>query len=125
MSRILVIDDNPDIRTVLRRALERSGFDVMEATNGSNGILRIRSQPFDLVIMDIVMPEKGGIETVIELRNEFPDLKIILISGQVTMDSAVLQNLTGQFGVDYVFSKPFEIPEVMGAVRCLLAPSPA
>ena len=81
MALILIIDDDDQIRRVLRKTLERDGYDVADAPNGKEGIRLYRENPADLVITDIIMPEKEGIETIRELRRDFPEVKIIAISG--------------------------------------------
>ena len=79
--RILVIDDEPSALDVLRRILEGEGYEVQVAANGLDGVALFRQQPCDLVITDMVMPVKDGLQTILELREEAPDLPIIAISG--------------------------------------------
>lgn len=81
MTRILVIDDEPQVRAMLRQMLEREGYEVVEAEEGEEGMRRYREQPVDLVITDILMPQKEGIETIRALRRTNPGVKIIAISG--------------------------------------------
>ena len=83
MKRILVIDDDRDVRMCILNILEEAGYSMFEADNGNTGIAIVRNNPLDLVIVDLFMPVKEGIETVIELRKEFPDLKILAISGGI------------------------------------------
>jgi CheY-like chemotaxis protein len=79
--RILVVDDEDQMRTMIRQMLEKSGYEVTEARNGREAICRYRERPSDVVITDLIMPEKEGIETIMEFRHEHPDVKIIAISG--------------------------------------------
>ena len=81
MARILIIDDEPNLRSTLRRTLHQAGHQVSEAGNGAEGIDSYERDPPDLVITDIFMPEKEGIETIIALHRADPDLPIIAISG--------------------------------------------
>jgi len=81
MSRILVTDDEDQIRAMLRHALESSGHEVLEANNGEEGVRIYQKQPADLVITDILMPEKEGLESIRELRRLNPAVRIIAISG--------------------------------------------
>jgi DNA-binding response OmpR family regulator len=81
MSRILVIDDDEQIRGMLRQVLGCEGYEVVEASNGKDGMALFRAAPADLVISDILMPEQEGLQTIRELRREFPTVKIITISG--------------------------------------------
>lgn len=81
--RILVIDDDTAVRTYLRQFLIGAGYTVLEAENGKLGCRLARENQFDLVVTDVIMPEKDGIETIRQLRSESKDLKIIAISGAV------------------------------------------
>ena len=77
MQRILIIEDDVDIRAMLKKLLERENYQVVIASNGLEGIDAYEAEPCDLVLTDIVMPEKEGIETITELRKKYPDVKII------------------------------------------------
>lgn len=81
MAKILVIDDDVEIRRVIRRELEHHGHEVTEADDGASGVRVYHDCPSDLVITDIIMPEKDGLELMIELRRQYPELKFIAISG--------------------------------------------
>jgi CheY-like chemotaxis protein len=81
MLRILIIDDEDQFRSMLRRVLERASYEVVEAQDGNEGIQRCREAPMDLIITDILMPGKEGLETIMDLRREFSQVKIIAISG--------------------------------------------
>ncbi len=73
--RILVIDDEAPVRDMMRQTLERAGYEVIEAGDGRQGMARLRQQPADLVITDILMPEQEGIKTIRMLRKEFPEVE--------------------------------------------------
>ncbi len=79
--KILIIDDDYRIRSLFRMWLEREGLDVFEAENGLEGVAIQRTNPMDLIICDLIMPVQEGIETITQLKNEFPDIGIIAISG--------------------------------------------
>jgi CheY-like chemotaxis protein len=81
MESVLIIDDEPQIRSMIRLILERDGYSVMEAGDGVEGIRRFRENPADLIITDLIMPNKDGIGMIIELKKEYPDLKVIAMSG--------------------------------------------
>ena len=81
MATIMVMDDEAPIRTLIRTALESVGHEVMEAANGHDGLALYRQRPADLVIADILMPELDELDTIIELMQEFLDVKVIAISG--------------------------------------------
>ncbi len=121
MARILVIDDEAQIRTVLRKSLEYDGYQVLDAPNGKAGMALIREEPFDLVVTDIVMPEKEGIETIGELRQYFPETKIIAISGGArNLKANVVLHTAKILGVHCTLFKPFEIEEFLNAVKHVL-----
>ncbi len=120
MKRILIIDDNEQIRSLLREILELANFVVADAPNGEIGARLFRQQPADLVITDIFMPEKEGLETIRELRREFPDVKIIAISGGGSRGELAYLPAAKKLGAHRTFIKPFELDEMLTAVRELL-----
>ncbi len=121
MPRILVIDDEPQVRTVLLKSLERDGYQVMDAPNGKVGMELFQEEPFDLVITDIVMPEKEGIETIGELRHYFPETKIIAISGGgQSLNADYVLRTAEALGVHCTLFKPFAIEKFLNAVKHVL-----
>ena len=105
--KILLIEDVRTERTIIKRWLEQAGYDVIEASNGSEGLALYQDNLPDLVITDIVMPEKEGIEMMIELRKDFPDIKIIAISGAGKNPGEFLE-LAKHLGAMQTFIKPIE-----------------
>lgn len=120
MARVLVVDDEHLLRTMLRSALERAGYEVEEAPEGKTALERFRLSPADVVITDIVMPEKDGIETIIEMRREFPDVKIIAISGGGRLSPDGYLTAAEKLGAQRVFSKPVRIAPLLQAVSELI-----
>jgi len=120
-NRVLVIDDNEDVRTLIQLALEAEGFNVSVAANGHDGMSLLRGQIADVVVTDILMPEKDGIETIAELRKDFPDVKIIAISGALSANGFDYLRVPIQLGVARILRKPFDIQELVGAIRELVA----
>ncbi|MBW1811270.1 MAG: response regulator [Deltaproteobacteria bacterium] len=120
MPQIIVIDDDEQVRLWLKLALERAGHEVLDARDGQQGIKLLRNNPADLVITDIVMPEKEGIETIIELRNQFPDLKIIAISGGGRNLPENYLDMAAKLGADRTFTKPIQREELLDAIKDLL-----
>jgi len=120
MKRILIIDDDTLFRQMLRQTLEREGYEVVEASDGDEGIKLYRQVPADLIIMDIIMPGREGISTIIEIRNDFPDTKIIAISGGGSIDPRIYLEVAERYGTSRTFSKPFEPKELLDAIRELL-----
>lgn len=120
MARILVIDDEDQIRTMLRHALEREGYLVMDAPNGKVAMRLQRENPNDLVITDMVMPEQEGIETIIELHREFPATKIIAISGGGNIGPESYLIMAKKLGAHHTLCKPFSHDELLSTVRGIL-----
>ena len=117
MARILVIDDEELVRFTLKQALEKAGHEVVEATNGNDGIEIYQQSPVDLIITDIIMPQKEGIETIVELRRDDPDVKIIAISGGGRTGTTNYLELAQTFGARHVLRKPFGRQELLDAVQ--------
>ena len=118
MTRIVVIDDEEDIRSVLKIILERAGFEVEIAANADDGLNLLRDKKTDIVITDIIMPGQDGVDTVYDIRMEFPNVKIIVISGGGNIapsdyqpgaikTSAYLASASAA-GADLTLTKPFE-----------------
>ena len=120
MARILIIEDAADFRVSCREMLEGEGYEVIEAANGVEGLGLLENETVDLIITDIVMPEKGGIETIIDIRKNQPDVKIIAISGVVPTDSEVLLRLAQQYKVSRVIGKPIQFKELFETIDGLL-----
>ncbi len=81
MARILIIDDDLQIREMMEQMLQKEGYETIGASDGQIAMKLCRENPADVVITDIIMPEKEGIETIVELKREFPGIKIIAMSG--------------------------------------------
>ncbi|MBW1670703.1 MAG: response regulator [Deltaproteobacteria bacterium] len=120
MATILVVEDDNQIRNMLRIALERKGYDVIEAENGVKAMSLQRKTPADLVITDIIMPEKDGIDTMKELKAEFPKVKIIAMSGGKRGGPENYLRLAEMFNADKTIAKPFHLEEVLTDVKELL-----
>jgi DNA-binding response OmpR family regulator len=124
MARILVVDDDELVRQTLTTALTRAGFEVVEARDGDDGLLRFAGAGIDLVILDIIMPNKEGIETLIALRKADPGVKVIAISGGGRTRNFDLLDLARRFGASLVLAKPIRPSHLVEKVREILeAPS--
>lgn len=121
MARILIIDDEDMVCATLRHMLEPAGHTVATAANGRIGLETFRQESFDLVITDIIMPEREGIETIMELRRQRTDLGIIAISGGGRTGTTDLLRIAGALGASATLSKPFRIDELLEAVNRVLA----
>lgn len=119
MARILLLDDDRDLRDVVRMILEEAGHEVQDAPDGQSGVQMYRQDPSDIVITDIRMPEKTGNETILELRAEFPNVKIIAMSGGGSVGTDIYMRVAKKLGADEAISKPFAPDELLGAIRAL------
>lgn len=120
MARILLIDDDDSVRTALRLLLAHSGHTVIEARNGKEGLASYERSQVDLVITDILMPEKEGLEVLMALRNRQPPVKIIAISGGGRQNPAGYLHTAKMMGAARVLEKPFSNAVLMAAVNDLL-----
>ncbi len=116
---ILVVEDDPEVRHLIRRTLEDAGYDVCEAANGKEADKAVKAAPFDLVITDILMPEQDGLETIIHLRRTTPGTKIIAISG--TQNELFLRDARG-LGASAILAKPFQPAALLDIVKRQLQP---
>ena len=120
MARILVIDDQESIRRVVRRALERDGHEVFDASDGELGMEILESQSFDVVITDIFMPGQDGIVTLRQIRKRFPAVKVIVISGGDSSGLLDLRQDAELLGAVKSLQKPFNAGEIMDVVRSVV-----
>lgn len=118
--KILVIDDDEQMRVLLRQVMEWAGHEVVEAADGREGTRLQRQHRADLVITDLIMPEQEGLETITALRRDYPGLKIIAISGGGRIGPEAYLPAARELGADRVFSKPFDVQELAETVRELL-----
>ena len=112
MARVLIVDDEQNMRNALRAALEGAGHEVVDAFEGEEGLSRYREKPADLVILDLVMPGKDGLETLGELIKESPEPRIIAISG-----TPLYLPMATDLGATRTFAKPFSMKELLKAVE--------
>lgn len=119
-SRILIIEDDVQIREMLRQTMEREGYEVVDAPNGKVAMKIQREKPAALIITDLIMPEKEGIETIRELRQDFQDIKIIAISGGGRIGPEEYLQMAKMLGAQRTFAKPIERKVLLDAVRELL-----
>ncbi len=130
MPSVLVIDDEPDVRDSIRQVLTRVGFQVVTADNGEAGVQAFYSEPPDVVIVDIIMPRKNGIEVIKKIREAYPGARIVAITGGgnfgpfgykpgTLVTEAYLASAT-ESGADAVMMKPFHRTELITLVRSLV-----
>ena len=114
---ILLVEDDTQLRLALRHILGRDGYDVIEAEDGDIALKKIEEQSFDLILMDVIMPNKEGLETILELRKTRPDLKIIAMSGGGRLHAFDPLKLARDCGANFVIAKPFEPSEIRDLVK--------
>jgi DNA-binding NtrC family response regulator len=117
MARILIIDDESQIRSMLRLMLERVGYEVDEAPDGLEGIRQYREDPADLIITDLIMPNKDGIGMIIDLKKEFPKVKIIAMSGGGVNRPEGYLDGAKKLGATRTLTKPIDRDEMLKAVK--------
>jgi DNA-binding NtrC family response regulator len=116
-TRVLVIDDDNDVRDILQAVLESAGFAVAMAADGHEGLQLQRGNPAVVVVTDLFMPGKEGMETIVELLSEFPQTKIIAVSGVGPAASADYGRLAVDLGAVTFLRKPLRAEELIDTVR--------
>jgi CheY-like chemotaxis protein len=124
MASILLIEDDEPLRQILALALVNAGHTVAEAADGNQGIERFHKAPPDLVITDIVMPGREGIEMIMTLRREAPRLPIIAISGAANY-ARIYLGMAAKLGAQRILPKPFSAADLLRAINEVLAAPPA
>ena len=114
---ILVVDDDRQIQYVLRRILEEHGYDVRVADDGNGALAAIKRRPADIVLLDILMPDKDGLETVLQLHHEFPKVTVVAMSG-ATFD---FLSTAEKFGAHYTISKPIHPDKLIALIEEIAA----
>jgi CheY-like chemotaxis protein len=120
MATILVVDDDPQVCDLLQQILENEGHAVYSALNGVEGISLYRRHRPALVLLDILMPEKEGLETIRDLRKEFPNVMIIAMSAASESAKINLLELASRLGAQYRLNKPFQLKDVIDLVNTAL-----
>jgi len=120
MKRILVVDDDDLFRGMLVKLLTKAGYDVTSAENGRIAEKIQQENPVDLIITDIIMPDKEGLETIIGIRKSYPNTMIIAMSGGGRVGPVPYLETAKSLGAQMAFSKPFKTSEILEAVRELL-----
>jgi YesN/AraC family two-component response regulator len=122
MKKILVIDDEPLIRTFLRATLEHAGYEVKEASDGNEGLHLLHTYSPDLIITDMIMPDKDGIELIMEIRKSESAIKLIAISGGGYIPAEKYLTLAKALNIDTCLQKPFDSQQIISAVKKCLNP---
>jgi DNA-binding response OmpR family regulator len=118
--KILIIDDDELIRLTIKNALKKLGCEVAEAENGNVGVLTFKKEKPDLVITDILMPDKEGLETISDIRALDPNAKIIAMSGGGSSKNMAFLQLAKKMGAGLIMSKPIKPDDLLNAIKSLL-----
>lgn len=120
MTKILIIDDDTQFREMLHEMVKREGYIVFSALDGAEGLKSYYKEKPDLVITDIIMPEKEGLETILELKKDNKNLKIIAISGGGRSQPGDYLRTAKHFGADKSLAKPFSKDEILNSITEVL-----
>jgi CheY-like chemotaxis protein len=120
MPGVLIVEDDKELREMLKLSLLRRNFTVFEAENGKAAITHFKPLITDLVVTDLIMPEEDGLKVVIKLRELKPSIKIIAISGGGKVGPGSYLNLAKALGADAIYSKPFSINDLIAKIEELL-----
>lgn len=126
MPSVLVVDDQEWIRKLVREVLEQAGYVVEEARGGNEGLERYRTRQADVVIMDILMPDQDGIESIVTLRREFPESRVIAMTGGGDMIGILnFLDVAKMLGANRTLQKPFTVNALLEAVAAEVGAPPA
>jgi CheY-like chemotaxis protein len=120
MPGVLIVEDDKELREMLKMSLLRRSFTVFEAENGKDAITHFKPGITDLVVTDLIMPEEDGLKVVIKLRELKPSIKIIAISGGGKVGPGSYLNLAKALGADAIYSKPFSVNDLTSKIEQLL-----
>ena len=117
MAKVLVVDDDEAMRLALTRTLQAAGYETAPAVDGADALEQFRAAPADMVIVDLYMPGQEGLETLSQLRRDYPDVPVIVMSGNRNRE--VMLRAAERLGAAYTISKPFEPEELIGLLQSL------
>ncbi|MEI6127142.1 MAG: response regulator [Pseudomonadota bacterium] len=120
MATILVLDDDDMILETLSIILKDAGHDILTGSNGNEGLKRCRERKVDLVITDIVMPDKEGLETIQDIKKLYPEIKIIAMSGGGNIATSNYLQIAKAFGAQQTLEKPFKKKDIVSTVQEVL-----
>jgi DNA-binding response OmpR family regulator len=121
MASILVVDDDEIMNDMIVQLLSEAGYDAQGACDGNAGLKLLAAKAFDLIVTDIVMPEKEGLEMILAIRSRNKTIPIIAVSGGGKVGPAQYLQMAKGFGADYTFQKPFDSQAFLAAVSACLS----
>ncbi len=120
MTRILLVDDDANVRSILSTTLRFNGYEVVEATNGAHGLERFRERPTDIVLCDLLMPVTNGLELIRAFGLDFPAIPVIAMSGSRQQGDTDLLALAMLMGAAAILEKPFSLPVLLATIEKVL-----
>jgi DNA-binding NtrC family response regulator len=117
MKRILVIDDDASVRSAMTQTLVDAGYETSSASGGEEGVSIVGETPIDLVVTDIFMPDRDGVEIILELRRDYPDMGIVAVSGGGTLRMGNYLPAARKLGAQRTLEKPFSSEQLLSAVE--------
>lgn len=121
MAKILIIDDDRLVSSSLALVTRADGHETRTAPDGIQGVEVAREFQPALIFVDLLMPERAGLETMVALRSELPEARLIAMTGQPMVGDVSLLDLAKRFGAHDVLAKPFRIEQISALLRCLVA----
>ena len=123
MAAIIIVDDDPTVRAIAVEFLRDGEHAIVEAADGHEALRVLKAVPIDLMVLDMLMPQKDGLETLMEARQLYPDVRILAISSGGSMDANYLLAVAKTLGADAVLSKPLTAARFRQVVEGLLIPA--
>lgn len=120
MARILIIDDEDNVRFTLVKALKNLNHEIYQAADGNAALAILAEQEIDLIVTDIFMPNREGLETILEIRMNWPHVKLVAMSGGGRIRNTEFLEIAEKFGADLVLKKPFSMMEFRSEIGKLL-----
>lgn len=121
---VLMVDDEPGLRRITALAIAAAGGEAFEASDGREAIAILERSGIDVAVIDVFMPEKEGLETIVEARQRWPGLKVIAISGGGVVGPMDVLQVAQLVGADVVMTKPFSLSHLIAEIARLARPSP-
>ena len=117
MKTLLIIDDDPLVRDTVSMMLDRAGYKGLCAASSEEGLAMMASNQVSLALVDVVLPDRNGLELAFELNQKWPSVPIVLMSGRVSTEADSIKNFNGHFGIKGSIPKPFTMEQLLEAVR--------
>ncbi len=124
MGTVLIVDDEVTIQEVAAAILPKAGYRCISAIDAAQAMSFIQAEKLDVALVDIILPGRGGLDLLMEIRRDFPALPVVVMSGKVKTNTLPFQNLARQFGAGKILSKPFTSEELVSAVESVLQDGP-